>query len=322
MKTRNLIGRLALASALVAGALGLGAESSASASGPPFTDPAQTGLITLCNQQGQVVKSGSTLSVPFAWYAVSSSPAPTGYGKGTAQLAVYQAIQHEDPSNWDGGYLSVGSWYTDPDHPIAAATNRDTPLVYFVQDHPLYWDGLVELRMFYSALGKEFHSSTYPIAIVKVDGNNWKLVEGGSGPCDAGTAKTLESQVTPVAQLDTPQTVVLGVPKGKPKGKGTSTTNPGSQSSGSSAGSSSTTTRPSGAAGSGTRGPAGSGASGSSGTGSGGKVASGVDSGAASLSDHKSSDGGAIAAAIAAVVVALLAGTGLYSRRRLRSRQA
>jgi hypothetical protein len=184
----------------------------ASASSVPFHDQYSNGLITLCGQNGQRVTSGDTRDEPFAWDAVASSPAPARYQKGLAYLYAYQPLLYLDPGDWSGEQLTDGSWYSNGQHPIAAATNRDIPMVWFVQAFPAHWNGYVELRMLLSVPGEPPITSPYPTAIIQVKGYHWTLIQGGTTPCDSGTARTLESQISPNANLSTPREVSVGVP--------------------------------------------------------------------------------------------------------------
>jgi len=184
----------------------------AGAASVPFHDEYSNGLITLCGQNGKPVTSGDTRDEPFAWSAVSSSPAPVKYQKGLAYLYAYQPLQYLDPGDWSGEQLTDGSWYSNGQHPIAAATDRDIPMVWFVQAFPAHWNGYVELRMLLSVPGEPPITSPYPTAIIQVKGYHWTLIQGGTTPCDSGTARTLESQINPNANLNTPKEVSVGVP--------------------------------------------------------------------------------------------------------------
>jgi hypothetical protein len=185
----------------------------ASASAVPFHDPSATGLITLCGQNGRPVTSGDTRDVPFAWSAVSNSPAPARYAKGLAYLYAFQPLQYVDPGEWSGEAITGGSWFSNTRSPIAEATNRDTPMLWFVQAYPAHWDGYVELRIFYANPGEPPMTSAYPAGIIQVKGYRWTLVQGGTASCKSGTAHTLEAQIQPKADLTTPKVVEVGVAK-------------------------------------------------------------------------------------------------------------
>lgn len=213
MKTRwhsaragSVAAAIALAWAAIAGAAG----GAAWASSAPFHDPYANGTIALCDGSGQAVTSGSILDAPFVWRGVSSSAAPQGFENGLVYLYAYQPIQYEDPSSWSGQQLTGGSWYTNPAHPIAQATNADAPLLFFDQAFPPHWNGYVELRMYYSAPGQGVENTSYPAAILQIRGHEWHVVSGGGASCQAGTATALESKTLSAAQLARPMKVTLG----------------------------------------------------------------------------------------------------------------
>lgn len=213
----------AIAAALVAIAA---PAPAASASSPvPFTDENANGTITLCGRNGQAVTSGSLLDVPFVWKAVSSSPAPPGYTR--AYLALYQPIEHEDPGNWTGYPMTDVSVFSNPQHPVAQATNLDAPLLEPDRQIPPYWDGFYELRMFYTGRDQEPFTSTYPVAVIRVSGNAWSLASGGGAPCSSGSAVSVAAKDASATALATPQTVSVGPPTTTGSGGGSSTSGSG-----------------------------------------------------------------------------------------------
>ncbi len=174
----------------------------------PFTDENTTGTLTLCNRNEQPITSGSLTTVPFIWSAVSSTAAPSGYTR--AYLSVYQPIQHEDPGDWTGYQLTDQAIFNHSNHPIAQATNADVPLYYADHSIPPYWDGLYELRMYFSSPNQVPENSSYPSAVIRVSGDTWTLVSGGGGSCNVGKAVSVESLLLPKSEIDTPQTLVVG----------------------------------------------------------------------------------------------------------------
>jgi hypothetical protein len=160
----------------------------------PYTDPAQNGLITLCNKNNQPVTQGSITTKPFIWRAVSSVAAPSGYAvkNATATLYAYQPRPYTPAGAWSGLELSAGSVYTNPAHPMAQLTPIDQPLSYMTESFPPIWDGLIELRMYLSAPGSADYSTTYPVADLLIKGNTWTLAEGGDASCTTGSAVSRE----------------------------------------------------------------------------------------------------------------------------------
>jgi hypothetical protein len=174
----------------------------------PWTDPHVHGSLTLCNRDDKPVTSGSLLTVPFVWSAVSSSAAPTGYTG--AYLVVYQPIQYVDPADWSGYQLTDESVFSNRTTPKAQATNADLPLLFADHNYPPHWDNLYQLRMYFTGVNKQAITETYPAAVVRVSGNQWSLVQGGSTPCNSGTATSLESVMLPKSETGTQHNLVVG----------------------------------------------------------------------------------------------------------------
>jgi hypothetical protein len=222
--------------ALVLAALTLGALSAAvpiadaSAASPafkvPFADPYVHGWLTFCNRNDQPVTSGSLDTVPFVWKAISSAAPPAGYRSHTARATLYgyQPIHYVDPGDWSGSQLTAASVFSNPDHPVAQATNADQPLVGFVQAYPAHWDGLEEIRMMYTAVNEPQLQMPYAAAVIRINGSRWTLVEGGGGSCSQGKGTSVETLSLSRKELAKPETASVG---GKSSAKG----NPGSSSS-------------------------------------------------------------------------------------------
>lgn len=180
----------------------------AAASSPPFTDHAVAGSLTLCGRSGQPVTSGNLLTAPFVWSAVSSVAAPAGYTR--AYLTLYQPRKDVDPGDWTGYQLTEDSLFSNAEHPIAQATNADAPLLYADRSLPPQWDGLFELRMYFTGSGLPVETSPYPAAVIRVTGNNWTLVQGGGTRCNVGTAVSAETGALPKSELSSPQSILVG----------------------------------------------------------------------------------------------------------------
>jgi len=210
MNIRSWLTRVALASAVTVGVSAVPSTAFASGSTVPFTDPNQVGSLTLCNQHGQPITSGSLLTVPFVWRAVSSARVPAGYTRATLEL--FQPIQHVDPGDWSGYQLTDDAIFSNPAHPMAQATYADAPLIWPHYSMPPYWDGLYQLRMVVSGPNKQPWSSGYPTAVIKVTGNTWTLVQGGGSSCTDGTAKSVETFLLPKSETAVPKPPEKGIP--------------------------------------------------------------------------------------------------------------
>jgi hypothetical protein len=280
----------------------------------PFTDTNAQGYIGLCNPQGREITTGSTLTVPFAWKAISSVPAPSGYAKGKATLFAFQPRPQVDPGDWSGEPLTGSSTFSNPAHPLVQATNLDAPLISFVGAYPPEEEGLVELRMYFSGIDKEEYSDPYPATVLQVTGTTWKVVSGGTVSCSSGTGVSGETQVLGPAIVSrhvTAQTVP------DPGGVAPSTTTPGGGSGTTPGGAGSTTTAPgaaTGAAGATTT-TTGGGTSGSSSSSGGGKEAGAGLHRAAATSSGGVSTG---LVALIAIGVAVVAGVGGFGLSRSR----
>lgn len=179
----------------------------ATASGPvPYSDPAVTGSLGLCDGHGHQVTTGSTTAQPFASLAVGSVAAPSGYhgtGRG-AVLYAYQPIENVPADAWSGEELTGNSQYTNAAHPMAAATGGDPALQNFINDYPPKWDGLVQLRLYPTAPGRPMNSASYATLDLKISGTTWQTVDGGSVSCTAGRAVSVETKLLPKSALRTP----------------------------------------------------------------------------------------------------------------------
>ena len=209
MKWWSKPARALSASALVASIL-IALPGTASAYTVPFKDPNANGTIGFCDQNRHAVTSGSIYDKPFAWTAVSSIPAPAGYERGKALLIAFQPQKELDPAYWSGKQLTANSTFTNAKHPMAQATYADDPLLFFTQTYPPKWDGLVELRMYFSATNTPVHTIPYPAAVVRVTGTHWTLVGGSSTPaCTSGSAESIEVRTLPRSVWASPKPLVV-----------------------------------------------------------------------------------------------------------------
>lgn len=203
MNIRCWLTRVALASAVTVGVCAVPSTAFAGGFTVPFTDPSQVGSLTLCNPHEQPITSGSLLTIPFVWRAVSSARVPAGYTRATLDL--FQPIQHVDPEDWTGYQLTDDAAFSSSAHPMAQATYADAPLIWPDHSMPPYWDGLYQLRMVFSSPNKQPWTFSYPTAVIKVTGNAWALVQGGGSSCTDGTAESVESLLLPKSETAVPR---------------------------------------------------------------------------------------------------------------------
>jgi hypothetical protein len=185
----------------------LGLAAPASASQPvPYDDFAAHGSVGLCDKAGHPVRSGSIHDKPFAWLAVSSMPAPAGYGGAgrKATLFIYQPRPHTYAPQWSGDQMTSSSPYTNPRFPMAAASRLDFTLADFIHEFPPRWNGLLQLRMYFGIPGKPTSAETYPATDIKVTGSTWRVVRGASVPCTSGSAVPNEPALATHAPTQAP----------------------------------------------------------------------------------------------------------------------
>jgi hypothetical protein len=189
------------------GLIGL-AGSAAASPRVPFSDPNAAGYIGLCNKAGQQITSGSIYATPFAWRAVSSTPAPVPYDNDwrTAILLAYQPREGLTAGEWSGAELTASSRYTNPKNPMVAATGGDDSLEDFIQAYPAAWDGYFQLRIYLGTQNAETYSLHYPALAIHVTGETWHTVGGGPVDCQSGSAVSLESIVLPKSATSPPTT--------------------------------------------------------------------------------------------------------------------
>jgi hypothetical protein len=171
----------------------------AAAAGTPYHDPSAAGFIGFCDKAGRQITHGNINTEPFAWRAVSSQPALSPYGETgrTATLLAYQPRQDVPAGDWSGDELTASTRYSNPAHPMAAATSGDLSLKGFIGEYRPMWDGLLQMRMFLGAPNQSAYSLTYPATDIKVTGQTWHVVDGGAVDCRSGQAESIESVLLP-----------------------------------------------------------------------------------------------------------------------------
>ena len=70
-----------------------------------------------------------------------------------------------------------------------------------INQYPPKVDGLYVLRMHYGKADYGLYSATYPVSVIQVIGNSWRLVQGGTVDCAAAKAVSNE-QLTGVADRE------------------------------------------------------------------------------------------------------------------------
>jgi hypothetical protein len=163
----------------------------------PYTDPAATGSIGLCDPSGHQVTSGSADTAPFIWRAVGTTPAPTAYSApgSSATLYAFQPRAGAEPTEWSGQQLTAAGRYSDPAHPMAAATANDVPLADFLAAYPAVDKGFVQLRLYLTAPGQPPLTTGYDALDIVVSGDSWHAVGGADVDCTAGSSVSFEDEI-------------------------------------------------------------------------------------------------------------------------------
>jgi hypothetical protein len=171
----------------------------AHAAGVPYNDPRSSGTIGICDAHGRTITSGRLADTPFAAKVVGSDRPEGAYGgKGaTAYLLGYQPRKGIDAGNWSGEQLTAASTYSNHDHPMAEVTYGDVTLVQLASDYPPQWNGLLQLRLYFTVPGQAGASPSYPTTDIQVTGGTWRVVRGGGGACSAGSAVSVARTLAP-----------------------------------------------------------------------------------------------------------------------------
>ena len=202
---------------------------SAASTALPYKDPDAVGSIGLCDAHGHQVTSGSVNSAPFAWRAVSTSPAPGPYAgpTRTAVLMAYQPIQGLAPPDWSGDSLTAASRYSNPSNPMAAATGADESLAGFMTEGtPRNGTASCSSACTSTPPTSPSYSLHYPALDIQVKGNTWHALDGGPVDCNAGTVVSIESILLPASTLKTPPGSSTKTESGANAAGGSTTTTP------------------------------------------------------------------------------------------------
>jgi len=152
----------------------------------PYDDPQSAGLLTLCSEDGKAVTEGSVDDLPFADVALGETALPSELDPtgSVATLFAYQPREGVAASEFSGTPLTAAGELTDPEHPAVRVTEDVWTLADFVTAFPADHDGYVQLRL---VLGTPeagtLSESPYDTADLRVDGDRWELVRGGSASC-------------------------------------------------------------------------------------------------------------------------------------------
>lgn len=156
----------------------------------PYDDTRAAGLLTLCSADGSAVTSGSVDDRPFADLVVGETGVPdeldpTG---AVATLFAYQPRQGVGPEEFSGAPLTAAEVLADPTRPATTVTEDAWSVGDFVTAYPADWDGHVQLRLYLGTPeAGTLTDRPYDTADLRVDGDRWELVRGGSASCDSNS---------------------------------------------------------------------------------------------------------------------------------------
>ena len=152
----------------------------------PYDDPLSAGLLTLCSDDGKAVTEGKVDDRPFADVvlgetALPSQLDPTGV---VATLFAYQPRNGIEAGEFSGGPITAAGEFADPDLPAVRVTDEAWSVGDFVAAFPATDDGYVQLRLYLGTPGAGTLSERpYDTADLRVDGDSWELVRGGTASC-------------------------------------------------------------------------------------------------------------------------------------------
>ncbi len=158
----------------------------------PYDDARSAGSITLCSADGKAVTGGKVDDQPFADVALGetalpSNQEPTG---AVATLYAYQPREGVATSEFSGTAITAASEFADPKRPAALVEENAWSIGDFVTAFPADYDGYVQLRLYLGTpAAGTLSDEPYDTADLRVDGDDWELVRGGTASCaDAQSA--------------------------------------------------------------------------------------------------------------------------------------
>jgi hypothetical protein len=167
-------------------ALGTGDDTGPTAA--PYDDPQAVGSLTLCSADGTPVTGGGVDDRPFATAVVGETGLPDGLDPAGAVVTLfgYQPREGVAAEEFSGVPLTAAHPLADPDRPAVPVTDDVYSVGDFVAGYPASFDGFVQLRLYLGT--PEVGTLTdrpYDTADLRVVGDRWELVGGGTASCDA-----------------------------------------------------------------------------------------------------------------------------------------
>ena len=158
----------------------------------PYDDPQSAGLLTLCSEDGKAVTEGTVDDRPFADVVLGETTLPAEMDPAgvVATLFAYQPRKGIEAGEFSGGPLTAAGEFADPAQPAVRVTGDSWSVGDFVTAFPATDDGYVQLRLYLGTPGAgTLSENPYDTADLRVDGDRWELVRGGTASCaEAGSA--------------------------------------------------------------------------------------------------------------------------------------
>jgi hypothetical protein len=151
----------------------------------PYEDSQSAGLLTLCSG-GQAVTEGKAGDTPFADLVVGTTGLGSEYDPtgAVATLYAYQPREGIAAGEFSGVPLTATGTLADPQRPAVAVTEDVWSIADFVDAFPATLDGYVQLRLVLGTpAAGTLTEDPYDTADIRVDGDSWELVRGGTASC-------------------------------------------------------------------------------------------------------------------------------------------
>lgn len=163
----------------------------------PYDDARSAGLITLCSDDGTAITGGDVDDRPFADHVVGASGLPSDLDPAGAvgTLYAHQPRGGVGPDEFSGSALTAATLLSDPATPVVAVPANSWSIADFVAAFPADQDGYLQLRLVLGTpAAGTLTEAPYDTADLRVDGDEWELVRGGSAPCTDASPSPTTSQ--------------------------------------------------------------------------------------------------------------------------------
>ena len=161
----------------------------------PYDDAQSAGLLTLCSADGKAVTEGTVKDRPFADIALGATALPSDLDPtgAVATLYAYQPREGVATDEFSGNAITAANALAEPTRPAALVTGDAWSIGDFVTAFPATYDGYVQLRLYLGTpQAGTLSDQPYDTADLKVDGDRWKLVRGGTASCSDATSAVVQ----------------------------------------------------------------------------------------------------------------------------------